>query len=82
MHSLEPACKVVHIGQDPLYSRFPVRNFHYDLALVGDTAEVIIDFAAAASMFLPTTAGRLLRRLQTNPTNTPAPPIARPSSPD
>lgn len=56
IHSLKPDCKVVHIGQDPLYSRFPVRNFPCDLALVGDTAEVIIELAAAASMFLPTTA--------------------------
>ncbi len=56
IHSLKPNSKVVHIGQDPLYSRFPVRNFPCDLALVGDTAEVIIELAAAASMFLPTTA--------------------------
>lgn len=56
VHSLKPGCKVVHIGQDPLYSRFPVRNFPCDLALVGDTAEVIIELAASASMFLPTTA--------------------------
>ncbi|MEY9534671.1 thiamine pyrophosphate-requiring protein [Sinorhizobium fredii] len=56
IHSLKPGCKVVHIGQDPLYSRFPVRNFPCDLALVGDTAEIIIELAAAASMFLPTTA--------------------------
>ncbi|RAX37746.1 thiamine pyrophosphate-requiring protein [Rhizobium tropici] len=55
IHSLEPDCKVVHIGQDPLYSRFPVRNFPCDLALVGDTAEVIVELAAAASMLLPTT---------------------------
>lgn len=26
IHELKDGCKVVHLGQDPLYSRFPVRN--------------------------------------------------------
>ncbi|PZU24563.1 MAG: thiamine pyrophosphate-requiring protein [Shinella sp.] len=55
IHVLNPGCKVVHIGEDPLYARFPVRNFPCDLALVGDTADVIIELAAAVSGFLPQT---------------------------
>ncbi|MBB3919572.1 MULTISPECIES: thiamine pyrophosphate-requiring protein [Rhizobium] len=55
IHVLKPGCKVVHIGEDPLYARFPVRNFPCDLALVGDTADVIIELAAAVSSFLPQT---------------------------
>ncbi|MGV2068557.1 thiamine pyrophosphate-requiring protein [Agrobacterium sp. 22-226-1] len=55
IHLLKPGCKVIHIGEDPLYARFPVRNFPCDLALVGDTDEIIIDLAAAVSGFLPET---------------------------
>jgi len=55
IHVLKPGCKVVHIGEDPLYARFPVRNFPCDLALVGDTADVVIELAAAVSGFLPQT---------------------------
>lgn len=55
IHALKPGCKVVHIGEDPLYARFPVRNFPCDLALVGDTDDVIIELAAAVSSFLPQT---------------------------
>jgi acetolactate synthase-1/2/3 large subunit len=56
VHKLMPDCKVVHIGQDPLYSRFPVRNFRCDLALAGDTADVILELTLAASAFLPQTS--------------------------
>lgn len=55
IHTLQPGCKVVHIGEDPLYARFPVRNFPCDLALAGDTADVIMDLSAAVSSFLPQT---------------------------
>lgn len=55
IHALKPGCKVVHIGEDPLYARFPIRNFPCDLALVGDTADVIIDLANCASEFLEKT---------------------------
>lgn len=54
-HALKPGCKVVHLGEDPLYARFPVRNFPCDLALVGDTADTIIELAGAVSGFLPQT---------------------------
>ncbi|MBW6422445.1 thiamine pyrophosphate-requiring protein [Rhizobium sp. XQZ8] len=63
IHPLADGCKVVHIGQDPLYSRFPVRNFPCHLALVGDTAEVIISLADAAEAHLAeTTRDRDRRR--------------------
>jgi acetolactate synthase-1/2/3 large subunit len=55
IHALKPGCKVVHIGEDPLYARFPIRNFRCDLALVGDTADVIVELAAAAAKYLPET---------------------------
>lgn len=46
-HGLRPGCKVIHAGPDPLYSRFPVRNFQADLSLAGETADVILSLAAA-----------------------------------
>ncbi|MGK6314242.1 thiamine pyrophosphate-requiring protein [Neorhizobium sp. DT-125] len=55
IHPLSEGCKVVHIGQDPLYSRFPVRNFPCDLALTGDTSEIILALAQAAKPYLDAT---------------------------
>ncbi|MCC2613959.1 thiamine pyrophosphate-requiring protein [Neorhizobium sp. Rsf11] len=56
IHPLGEGCKVVHIGQDPLYSRFPVRNFPSDVALTGDTAEVILQLEKAAGVYLDATS--------------------------
>ncbi|SHH38344.1 thiamine pyrophosphate-requiring protein [Bradyrhizobium erythrophlei] len=46
-HEIPEHCKVIQIGPDPLYSRFPVRNFRADLSLVGETADVVCSLAAA-----------------------------------
>ncbi|MEP3431273.1 MAG: thiamine pyrophosphate-requiring protein [Roseibium sp.] len=35
-HGPKPGCKVIHLGQDPLFSRIPVRNFQCDLAIASD----------------------------------------------
>lgn len=35
-HKLKPGCKVIHLAQDPLFSKVPVRNFQCDLALACD----------------------------------------------
>ncbi len=40
-HRLNPDAKVIHIGPDPLFSRFPVRNFRADLTIAGETALTI-----------------------------------------
>lgn len=47
LHPLAEGARVVHVGEDPLYARFPVRNFRSDLSLVGDTADVILALEAA-----------------------------------
>ncbi len=47
IHRPAPGCKVIQAGPDPLYSRFPVRNFQADLSLAGETAEVITALARA-----------------------------------
>ncbi|MEP2706186.1 MAG: thiamine pyrophosphate-requiring protein [Roseibium sp.] len=35
-HGPKPGCKVIQLGQDPLFSRIPVRNFQCDLAIASD----------------------------------------------
>ncbi|QDL94583.1 thiamine pyrophosphate-requiring protein (plasmid) [Paroceanicella profunda] len=51
MHHPNPAAKVIHIGPDPLFSRFPVRNFRSDLALAGESAVTLPAlFAAMAGL--------------------------------
>ncbi|WP_118134697.1 thiamine pyrophosphate-requiring protein [Oceanicella sp. SM1341] len=51
MHHPKPGAKVIHIGPDPLFSRFPVRNFRSDLALAGESAVTLPAlFAAMAKL--------------------------------
>lgn len=56
IHKPKEGCKFVHIGEDPLYTRFPIRNFPCDLALAADTAEVLVRLDAALSAHLANTA--------------------------
>lgn len=55
IHVPSPGCRVIHVGPDPLYSRFPVRNFRSDVSLVGETGEII---AALADALTPMLKGR------------------------
>ncbi len=41
-HKLPADCKVIQIGQNPLYARFPARHFPADISLAGETADVIL----------------------------------------
>jgi len=56
IHALRPDCRVVQLGPDPLYARFPVRNFEADLSLVGETGETVIELADAMRPHLAKTA--------------------------
>jgi acetolactate synthase-1/2/3 large subunit len=47
VNKLAPGCKVIQAGPDPLYSRFPVRNFQADVSLAGETADIILGLAGA-----------------------------------
>ena len=55
-HEVPPGCKVIQIGQDPLYARFPVRNFHADVALVGEAADILAELSARLQPHLAATA--------------------------
>jgi acetolactate synthase I/II/III large subunit len=43
-----PEAKVVHIGPDPLYARYPLRGFRTDLALTGLVAPTVAQLAERA----------------------------------
>jgi acetolactate synthase-1/2/3 large subunit len=42
-----PECKVVHLGVDPLFSRYPIRGFPCDLAVTGAAASALPELGAA-----------------------------------
>ena len=42
-----PECKVIHLGVDPLFSRYPIRGFPCDLALTGTPATALPELAEA-----------------------------------
>jgi len=56
IHKLADGCKVIQIGQDPLYARFPVRNFRADVSLVGETADIITALESRLQPYLARTA--------------------------
>ena len=65
INKLAPGCKVIQAGPDPLYSRFPVRNFQADLSLAGETADIIQGLARVMQPHLATRSGaRSVRRSQ------------------
>ena len=47
IHGLPAGCRVIQAGPDPLYARFPVRHFRADLALAGETGDVVLALADA-----------------------------------
>jgi acetolactate synthase-1/2/3 large subunit len=47
IHRPGPDCKIIHLGGDPLYARFPVRNFRAGIALTGPTGATITALEAA-----------------------------------
>jgi acetolactate synthase-1/2/3 large subunit len=42
-----PDCKIIHIGVDPLFSRYPIRGFACDVAITGATRLVLPALGAA-----------------------------------
>jgi len=45
----QPEAKVVHIGPDPLFARYPLRGFRTDIALTGMTSATLAALAARAN---------------------------------
>ena len=51
-----PACKVIHLGVDPLFSRYPIRGFTCDLAITGAPAAALPELGAALERHAAETA--------------------------
>ena len=71
---LIPQCKVVHIGLDPLFARYPIRGFQADLAITGDLAASLDTLAGAGTAEAALkTRGERVREFQKKPSWKPAP---------
>jgi acetolactate synthase I/II/III large subunit len=57
-----PQCKVVHLGVDPLFSRYPIRGFPCDLAVTGAAATALPELADACERHAVATAVSNRRR--------------------
>ncbi len=51
-----PSARVVHIGEDPLFARYPMRNFRADLAIAADTAATLQGLQVALEAVAPDAA--------------------------
>ena len=67
LHTPPPECTIIQAGPDPLYTRFPVRNFRCDLALSGRTDALILALrdAMPASPAPPAAIGERRDRIAT-----------------
>ena len=62
IHQPHPDAKVVHLGPDPLFSRFPVRTFRSDLSIGCETGEGIARLEEAMRPQLHRHVGARMRR--------------------
>jgi len=61
-HGPRPGAKVIHLGQDPLFSRFPVRNFQCDLALVADVEPGLLVLKQKLGSYTPPACAETRRK--------------------
>ena len=47
VHHLRDDCRVIQLGPNPLYSRFPVRNFRSDVSIATETGPGLVALTAA-----------------------------------
>jgi acetolactate synthase-1/2/3 large subunit len=66
IHKPKPDARIIQMGGDPLYARFPVRNFRSDISLVGRTAALIEALEAAMSGHRQGAAGHIAARAPQN----------------
>ena len=62
MHVPGPDTKMVHLGPDPLFSRFPVRTFRSDISIGCETGEGILALEEAMRGLLHRHVGARMRR--------------------
>ena len=49
VHHLRDDCRVIQLGPNPLYTRFPVRNFRSDVSIATETGPGLVALAAVMS---------------------------------
>ena len=47
VHHLDPDCRVIQLGPNPLYDRFPVRNFRSDLSITTEVGPGLVELERA-----------------------------------
>src|SRR5437763_1971644 len=57
-----PECLVIHLGVDPLFSRYPIRGFPCDLAVTGAAASALPELGAALDRHVAASAVSERRR--------------------
>ena len=57
-----PACKVIHVGVDPLFSRYPIRGFPADIAITGAARIALPRLGAAVAARVSASAIEARRR--------------------
>jgi acetolactate synthase-1/2/3 large subunit len=62
IHKPKAECKIVQLGGDPLYARFPVRNFRADVSLAGRTGAIIQALEGAMQRHKSQATGRIAKR--------------------
>lgn len=60
--TLKSACKVAHVGEDPVYQRYPMRSFPSDLSLVARSADVYEALYVALEKHRPAMASAIEAR--------------------
>jgi acetolactate synthase I/II/III large subunit len=59
-----PSCRVAHIGEDPTFSRYPMRSFPADLAIAAATGPALAALERALAARLSADAAALAQRRQ------------------
>lgn len=47
IHAPSDDARIIHLGPDPLFSRYPVRNFRADIAIAAETNDALVALAEA-----------------------------------
>ena len=58
-------CRIVHIGEDPVFARYPMRSFPADLVIAADSVAVLNSVTLALEAELSKTASRIAARRET-----------------
>lgn len=62
IHRPKPGCRIIQMGQDPLSTRTPVRNFRSDLSIACEVADGILALKAAMDQLRPVRAEEIAMR--------------------